>query len=209
MAYAANTSDPLLKLWLKPSYNPIIARSPGGVDHCPSFRDDSAAWRSQGEWKMIASGCSKQLLYASKDFISWRYEGNLFDEGSECPDFFIATTNTSSVADAPENQAVELTATHVLKTSSFRLGAYDEASQKFIPAAGTVGDPFPTQDGSTGYSYDTYAGKSFVDKLGRRRWYEWVQELNPCKSESHPHPSHSPGPYVSERSICGCRQPVR
>lgn len=98
VAYSANISDPMLKLWLKPSYNPIIAHSPAGADHCPSFRDDSAAWRSQGEWKMIASGCNKQLLYTSNDFISWRYEGNLFDEGSECPDFFPINATASNAA---------------------------------------------------------------------------------------------------------------
>jgi sucrose-6-phosphate hydrolase SacC (GH32 family) len=173
VAFAANLSDPRLKVWRKPSYNPIIPHSPPGADHCPSFRDDSAAWRSQGEWKMIASGCSKQLLYSSKDFVIWRYEGNLFDEGSECPDFF--ELNTTALAAANSGTAP----THVLKTGTFRLGSYNQTAQRFVPTAGAIGEPFPTQDGATGYSFDTYAGKSFVDGMGRRRWYEWVQELNP------------------------------
>jgi beta-fructofuranosidase len=70
VAMPSNVSDPLLTNWSKPDYNPVIPDSPPS-DPCPSFRDDTTAWRSNGEWKLINSGCNAQLLYTSKDFINW------------------------------------------------------------------------------------------------------------------------------------------
>jgi hypothetical protein len=181
VAWAANLSDPLLAEWHNPSIpldgytNPIVPLSPPlpSPEHCPSFRDDSAAWRSGGQWKMIASGCGAQLLYTSADFVSWKYGGKLFDEGSECPSFW-------RLEPSPLTGDAGGLATHVLKTGVFRLGTYDEAAQRFLPLPGSDGQPFPVQDGADGYSFDTYAGKDFVDAVGRRRWYDWVQESTPA-----------------------------
>ena len=170
MAWAANLSDPLLLSWFKPAHNPIIPRSPPGANHCPSFRDDSAAWRSRGERKMIASGCGAQLLYSSPDFRHWRYTGTLCDEGSECPSFWRLPNSSSARGGG---------ATHVLKTGRFRLGTHDEGRQRFVPLPGHRGQPFPVQDGADGYSFDTYAGKDYVDGEARGRWHDWVQESTP------------------------------
>lgn len=123
---------------------------------------------------MLVSGCHDQMLYTSSDFKHWHFEGSFFDRGSECPDFF-------KLPDVVNTNASNISQQYVLKTEQFYIGSYDQKAQKFVPA----GRPFAVQDGADGYSYDTYAGKSFMDESsGLRRWFEWVQELTPACSDS-------------------------
>ena len=54
VAYPKNKSDPLLREWAKPSYNPIIV--PQGGINAKQFRDPTTDWRAadgDGHWRLL------------------------------------------------------------------------------------------------------------------------------------------------------------
>ncbi|KAM0885699.1 hypothetical protein ACQ4PT_030161 [Festuca glaucescens] len=97
VAFPKNASDPLLREWVKPSYNPVIAL-PDDVVH-DNFRDPSTAWLGRdGLWRVAVSagfydGTGSTLVYRSKDFRQWERNAEpLYSSGDagmvECPDLF-------------------------------------------------------------------------------------------------------------------------
>ena len=76
LAVPCNRSDPLLTLWCKPDYSPIVN---GTSD------DPSSAWQVEGgEWRFIGPA----VEYASQDFIHWHAVGPHKLPKGDCPSLF-------------------------------------------------------------------------------------------------------------------------
>lgn len=177
IALPKDLSDPYLREWIKPAYNPII--KPDGMITASQFRDPSTAWLGKdGLWRItvgaqIGGKGGWALLYRSKDFVNWvQSESPLYGtDGSgmwECPDFYSFSRKE--------------TKTYVLKMSlgdfqsdNYLLGRYDEEKDLFVP------DNI-TSDHRMWRRYDYgkfYASKSFLDdKQQRRILWGWVKEAD-------------------------------
>ncbi|KAK1685974.1 hypothetical protein QYE76_046822 [Lolium multiflorum] len=189
VAFPKNASDPLLREWVKPSYNPVIPL-PGDVLG-RRFRDPSTAWLGRdGLWRVAVSagfkdGTGSTLVYRSKDFRQWERNAEpLYSSGDagmvECPDLFpVADPSVQKGLDfASRNDA----AWHVLKLSVmatqqdyYVVGLYDDAADTFTFA----GD----NDCRTWQRFDyghVYASKSFYDAGKKRRvLWSWANESDP------------------------------
>uniref|UniRef100_A0ACD5UWU5 Uncharacterized protein n=1 Tax=Avena sativa TaxID=4498 RepID=A0ACD5UWU5_AVESA len=186
LAFPKNASDPLLREWIKPTYNPVIplpADVPGA-----SFRDPSTAWRARdGLWRVAVSagfkdGTGSTLVYRSKDFRRWERNAEpLYSSAAagmvECPDLFpVAEPGVHHGLDlVPSNVA----ARHVLKLSVMNttqdyyvLGRYDAADTFALAGA--------DNDCRTWNRFDyghVYASKSFYDAGKKRRvLWSWANE---------------------------------
>ncbi|KAI3832621.1 hypothetical protein MKW98_002167 [Papaver atlanticum] len=185
IAVPKNLSDPFLREWVKPDYNPIIKPSIGV--NASAFRDPTTAWWSKdGHWRLVV-GSKRDMrgtavLYRSKDFIHWTKAKHLLHSSAttgmwECPDFYPVSLNgkqgldTSSVGDGIK---------HVLKVSLdltrfeyYTLGQYFTSKDRYVPDNTSVDD-------STGLRYDYgnfYASKSFFDPSKNRRiLWGWANE---------------------------------
>uniref|UniRef100_A0ACD5TCS9 Uncharacterized protein n=1 Tax=Avena sativa TaxID=4498 RepID=A0ACD5TCS9_AVESA len=191
VAFPKNASDPLLREWVKPGYNPVIPL-PGDVEH-DSFRDPSTAWRGRdGLWRVavaakLDASVGSTLIYRSKDFLRWeRNAAPLYESPAagmvECPDLFpVAEPGHQNGLDyAPSNGA----ARHVLKLSVmatlqdyYVVGWYDDAADTFAPAAGADNDSRTWRRLDYGH---VYASKSFFDaRKNRRVLWGWANESDP------------------------------
>nr|BBE49464.1 fructan 6G&1-exohydrolase [Asparagus officinalis] len=176
VAYPKDLSDPFLRQWTKPDYNPIIVPFEG-ID-VTLFRDPSTAWQGKdGLWRLIVgtvmNGDGKAILYRSHDFATWvRAEDPLhFTNGSgmwECVDF------------VPLGEWEGVTK-YLLKVSMYNalhdhytLGTYDEERDVF------VGDDASSNDYRMWPRVDygsIYASKTFFDGAKQRRiWWGWSNE---------------------------------
>nr|BAF93492.1 putative cell wall invertase [Asparagus officinalis] len=178
IAYPKNLSDPFLREWIKPRYNPVI--EPHGRIDAALFRDPSTAWLGRdGSWRLtvgtVIDGNGLAMLYKSKDFVKWVPAENplYYTNGSgmwECVDFF------------PLGEARGVTK-YMLKVSMFdvsydyyALGTYDEEGGVF------------TRDDASSTDYRTwpmidygrvYASKTFLDEAKQRRiLWGWSNESN-------------------------------
>nr|QUJ17881.1 cell wall invertase 1 [Hemerocallis fulva] len=173
VAYPKNLSDPFLREWIKPDYNPLIKPFEGV--NASWFRDPSTAWVGQdGLWRILVGlklgNDGYAILYKSKDFVTWdRAKDPLhYTNGSgmwECPDFF------------PLGEEGK----YVLKISFFdnfyeryTVGRYDEERDLF------VGDDPSSNDYNLWQRVDHgsfYASKTFVDvNKNRRIMWGWSNE---------------------------------
>lgn len=70
IAIPKNKSDPLLREWVKPDYNPIIVPESGM--NVTQFRDPSMAWHIDGQWRILVGGekgsQGQAYVYRSTDF---------------------------------------------------------------------------------------------------------------------------------------------
>ncbi|CAM0902274.1 unnamed protein product [Alopecurus aequalis] len=194
IAFPKNASDPLLREWVKPSYNPVIPL-PDDIVH-DNFRDPSTAWvGSDGLWRVAVSaqfktGEGTTLIYKSKDFLSWERNAEPLYESSvagmvECPDLFpVAEPGKENGLDFASANGAGVR--HVLKQSVmdtvedyYVVGRYDDASDTFTPVDGAAGD----NDCRTWQRFDyghVYASKSFYDAGKKRRvLWSWVNESDP------------------------------
>uniref|UniRef100_A0ACD5UX40 Uncharacterized protein n=2 Tax=Avena sativa TaxID=4498 RepID=A0ACD5UX40_AVESA len=192
VAFPKNASDPLLREWVKPTYNPVIAL-PDDVVH-DQFRDPSTAWIGHdGLWLVAVSagfkdGTGSTLVYRSKDFRSWERNAEpLYKSGSagmvECPDLFpVAEPGSENGLDyAPSNGKESW---HVLKQSVmvtlsdyYVLGRYDDAEDTFTPAEESGNDCRNWHRFDYGH---VYASKSFYDASKKRRvLWSWANESDP------------------------------
>jgi len=192
VAFPKNASDPLLREWVKPTYNPVIAL-PDDVVH-DQFRDPSTAWHGRdGLWRVAVSagfkdGTGSTLVYRSKDFRSWERNAEpLYKSGSagmvECPDLFpVAEPGSENGLDyAPSNGKESW---HVLKQSVmvtlsdyYVLGRYDDAEDTFTPAEESGNDCRNWHRFDYGH---VYASKSFYDASKKRRvLWSWANESDP------------------------------
>ncbi|ONK56465.1 uncharacterized protein A4U43_C10F9000 [Asparagus officinalis] len=177
VAYPKNLSDPYLREWVKPDYNPLI--TPPEDINVTKFRDPTTAWLGPDRrWRLVIGGLRKHrgmaVLYKSKDFIRWiRAKHPLHsapDTGMwECPDFYpVSTEGKLGVDTSDYRNGLK----HVLKISLDRdrwdyytIGSYNYTAEKFVPDGMMV-------DNRTGLRYDYgnyYASKTFFDVATKRR----------------------------------------
>lgn len=161
-AYPLDVSDPLLKNWTKPAWNPVMNR-PSGTN---GFRDPTTAWKGKdGIWRQLI-GCDLGTCeYKSSNFKNWTYVG-VFHKGDgmwECPDFY----------------NIPGTDTYVLKASAggdwWATGEYVEEKDptkpdSFIPHSADI------HGGDQKYDHGTYyASKAFYDPTKKRQiLFGWV-----------------------------------
>ncbi|XP_078151619.1 beta-fructofuranosidase, insoluble isoenzyme 7-like isoform X1 [Carex rostrata] len=188
IAFRKNGSDPLLREWTKPDYNPIMLPE-GDIDPA-NFRDPSTGWFGQdGYWRVAVGanleGRAEILLYKSLNFENWqRNEFPLHKSENyamwECPDFFPVSLSSKDGLDLdPSVNTGNIK--HVLKVSLaetfqdyYLVGMYDEKKDVFKPDEGYEDDykTWPMID----YGH-IYASKSFFDgKKNRRILWAWVNE---------------------------------
>ncbi|KAG6479941.1 hypothetical protein ZIOFF_063418 [Zingiber officinale] len=185
VAYPKNLSDPYLREWVKPDYNPVIA--PGSGMDASAFRDPTTAWRGGGHWKLVVGSKwnkkGEAILYRSRDFVRWiKAKHSLHaarDTGMwECPDFYPVALRGQRGLDTSAAGGSDVK--HILKVSLaltryeyYTIGTYDHVKDKYVPD-GT------SPDDHTGLRYDYgnfYASKTFFDpKKNRRILWGWANE---------------------------------
>uniref|UniRef100_A0A0D9ZCS5 beta-fructofuranosidase n=1 Tax=Oryza glumipatula TaxID=40148 RepID=A0A0D9ZCS5_9ORYZ len=182
VAYPRDASDPYLREWVKPSYNPVIA--PDAGVNATAFRDPTTAWRGpDGVWRLVVGTKDNHrgiaALYRSRDFQRWapapRRALHSGDTGMwECPDFYPVVTSHG----VGGGGGVKVK--HVLKVSLdlkryeyYTFGEYDHAADAYVPDAALA-------DGDDGLRYDYgnfYASKTFLDTARHRRvLWGWANE---------------------------------
>ena len=184
VAVPADPSDPLLRRWTKPAWNPIVNNTQ---------RDPSTAWRTaHGEWRLTDVNA---VLYGSRDFRHWYVVGPQpgFEAG-ECPSLFRLPRATPGSQppppppgeeEEPEVSEEEPPPTHVHKWSAswhdhLRPGVYADG------APGAAGAWAPTMGWAYGNASQQadggayYASKDLVgDPLGRRVMWGWTAYVGP------------------------------
>ena len=194
LASPRNASDPLLRSWVKPAYNPILESPPPGGS-LTLFRDDSTAWRNtpEGPWNMAVgvatNGEGSIAVYTAKKFLAhdWTLAGTLakFHPAAEwanmyeCPDFFPVP------GAAPGQGGVDCSGTPggdsrtwVAKISALpgrrdyaALGCYDSLRNAFLQVG-----PLTLYDAGV-----WYASKTFLDSAAappRQVLWGWVTETD-------------------------------
>ncbi|KAF7026905.1 hypothetical protein CFC21_038995 [Triticum aestivum] len=203
VAYPANLSDPFLREWVKPEYNPII--TPDHGINVSAFRDPTTAWYGpDGHWRLVV-GTKENMrgiaaLYRSRDFKKWVKARHSLHAGLtgmwECPDFFpVAVVGGSRHhqrgVDTAElhDRALAEDVKYVLKVSLeltrydyYTVGTYNHDKERYTP------DPaFPDNDYGLRYDYgDFYASKSFFDPAKKRRvLWGWANESDTVTDDRH------------------------
>ncbi|KAL6005313.1 Invertase [Asimina triloba] len=189
VAYPKNLSDPYLREWDKPDYNPIMAPTPENAINSSSFRDPTTAWYgSDGHWRVIVGNKRDSewrgmaLLYRSKDFKKWTKAQHPLHSSRgtgmwECPDFYPVSEHGTYGLDT---SVVGIGIKHVLKvslddtkTEYYTVGRYVREVDRYVPDATSADD-------STGLRYDYgkfYASKTFFDAgQNRRILLGWMNE---------------------------------
>ncbi|KAG8066592.1 hypothetical protein GUJ93_ZPchr0004g40442 [Zizania palustris] len=187
VAFPKNPSDPLLREWEKPAYNPVIAH-PADVPG-DKFRDPSTAWLGRdGLWRIAVSGevdgVASTLVYRSKDFLRWERNAAPLHASHaagmvECPDLFPVAEHGREGLNTSANGAAER---HVLKLSVmdtlqdyYMVGRYDDATDTFSPEERERGDDCRNWR-RLDYGH-VYASKSFFDaRKNRRVLWAWANE---------------------------------
>ncbi|KAJ6853782.1 beta-fructofuranosidase, insoluble isoenzyme 3-like [Iris pallida] len=185
IAFPKNLSDPDLREWVKPDYNPIIAPVDG--INGSAFRDPTTAWLGPDRrWRLVIGTKRRSrgvaVMYRSKDFIHWvRAKHPLHSAAGtgmwECPDFFpVAMRGVRGVDTSEYNGELK----YVFKVSLdltryeyYTIGSYRRDLDKYVPDGASV-------DNGSGLRYDYgnfYASKSFFDAGKKRRiLWGWTNE---------------------------------
>ncbi|XP_062223170.1 beta-fructofuranosidase, insoluble isoenzyme 1 [Phragmites australis] len=173
IAFPKNKSDPLLREWVKPGYNPIAVPEAGM--NATQFRDPTTAWYADGHWRMLVGGVRATrgvaYVYRSRDFTHWvRAKHPLHSALTgmwECPDFFpVSGSGQQNGLDTSESGVK-----YVLKNSLdltrydyYTVGTYDRKKDRYVPDSPN-GDQHRLR-----YDYGNYyASKTFYDPAKRRR----------------------------------------
>uniref|UniRef100_A0A8I6XIR0 Beta-fructofuranosidase n=2 Tax=Hordeum vulgare subsp. vulgare TaxID=112509 RepID=A0A8I6XIR0_HORVV len=190
VAFPKNASDPLLREWVKPSYNPVIPL-PADVP-VDFFRDPSTAWLGRdGLWRVavsakVGNAVGSTLIYRSKDFRRWDRNAAPLQESRaagmvECPDLFpVAEPGVEVGLDHAPRTGTGVR--HVLKLSAidtfqdyYAVGRYNDTMDTFVPE----------EDGDDCRSWrrldygHVYASKSFFDaRKNRRVLWAWANETD-------------------------------
>ncbi|OVA06042.1 Glycoside hydrolase [Macleaya cordata] len=185
IAIPKNLSDPFLKEWTKPDYNPLMV-PPIGINHT-KFRDPTTAWLGKdGYWRVLIGSVRRNrgvaFLYRSKDFIRWTKTKHPLHSAPrtgmwECPDFFPVSLKKKEGLDT---SAIGDDVKHVLKVSLdltrfeyYTVGHYFPNIDRYVPDNTSADD-------STGLRYDYgnfYASKTFFDSAKNRRiLWGWANE---------------------------------
>ncbi|CAN6282964.1 unnamed protein product [Urochloa humidicola] len=194
VAYPKNASDPLLREWVKPAYNPII--SPDAGLNATQFRDPTTAWQGpDGRWRLLVGNedgkVGRALVYRSSDLKTWERAAEPLHAAAtamwECPDFY-------PVAAGGEEDGVDLGVgasaannKHVLKSSLpflwndyYTVGTYDAGEDRYVP------DDRSGDYDRRRYDYGTfYASKTFYDPAKKRRvLWGWVNESDTAAADA-------------------------
>ncbi|KAI3704997.1 hypothetical protein L1987_75227 [Smallanthus sonchifolius] len=191
LAYAVNSSDPLLIEWKKYEGNPILFPPPG-VGY-KDFRDPSTLWMGpDGKYRMVMGskhnetiGCA--LIYHTTNFTHFELKEEVLHAVPhtgmwECVDLYPVSTIHSNGLDMVNNGP---NVKHVLKQSGdedrhdwYAIGTYDVVNDKWYPDD-------PENDVGIGLRYDFgkfYASKTFYDQHKKRRvLWGYVGETDPQK----------------------------
>nr|CAB60153.1 sucrose:sucrose 1-fructosyl transferase [Taraxacum officinale] len=193
LAYAVNSSDPLLLEWKKYEGNPILFPPPG-VGY-KDFRDPSTLWRGpDGDWIMIMGskhnqtiGCA--LVYRTSNFTHFELSEEPLHAVPhtgmwECVDLYpVSTTHTNGLDMMDNGPNVK----YILKQSGdedrhdwYAIGSFDPINDKWYPDD-------PENDVGIGLRYDYgkfYASKTFYDQhKSRRVLWGYVGETDPPKDD--------------------------
>ena len=186
VAYPKDLSDPYLREWVKPDYNPVIAPGPG--TNATAFRDPTTAWQGpDGLWRLVIGTKDNHrglaMLYRSRDFKRWAPARRALHSGDtgmwECPDFYPVNSPGIGVGGSGGGGGGG-GRKHVLKVSLdltrfeyYTFGEYDDATDTYVPDAAIA-------DGNDGLRYDYgnfYASKTFLDTAKQRRiLWGWANE---------------------------------
>nr|CCV19965.1 beta-fructofuranosidase, insoluble isoenzyme IVR1_4AL [Triticum aestivum] len=194
VAYPANLSDPFLRKWVKPDYNPII--NPDRGINASAFRDPTTAWYGpDGHWRLVVGSKENMrgiaVLYRSRDFRRWIKAHHSLHAGLtgmwECPDFYpvavpggrrhhqngVDTAELHDSTVAAEVKYVLKVSLDVTRYEYYTIGWYDHAKDRYTPDL-----DFPDNDYGLRYDYgDFYASKSFFDPVKKRRvLWGWANE---------------------------------
>ncbi|XP_072989064.1 beta-fructofuranosidase, insoluble isoenzyme 3-like isoform X2 [Typha latifolia] len=194
IAFPKDLSDPYLREWVKPDYNPIIA--PAVRVNASAFRDPTTAWLGPDKhWRVVVGSKwnkrGKAILYRSRDFKNWIKAKHPLHSMArtgmwECPDFY-------PVADEGRKIGLETSMhgrgiKHVLKVSLdltrfeyYTIGSYDLQMDRYLPDTALA-------DNSTGLRYDYgnfYASKTFYDAHKKRRiLWGWANESDSTNADN-------------------------
>ncbi|CAA7397015.1 unnamed protein product [Spirodela intermedia] len=192
IAFPKNLSDPFLREWVKPGYNPVIA--PDAGVNASAFRDPTTAWMTgDGHWHVAVGSKRGQrgtvVLYRSRDFIDWVKAKHPLHSAAgtgmwECPDFYPVALRRKNGLDTSASAG---SVKHVLKVSLdvtrydyYTVGKYYPAAARYVPDSGSVDD-------RTGLRYDYgnfYASKTFFDPAKNRRiLWGWSNESDSRSSD--------------------------
>lgn len=180
IAFPKNLSDPYLREWVKPDYNPVIAPEEG--INATAFRDPTTAWLGPDRrWRLVVGSLRKHrglaILYRSRDFLHWTRAKHPLHSvaGSgnwECPDFFPVATDGERGVDTSEHggglKYVFKVSLDLTRFEYYTIGSYRHDIDRYVPD-GT------SPDNSTGLRLDYgnfYASKTFFD-AGKQRRILW------------------------------------
>ncbi|KAJ1700420.1 hypothetical protein LUZ63_000199 [Rhynchospora breviuscula] len=194
IAYPKNLSDPYLREWVKPDYNPILPIGPGinGTE----FRDPTTAWYNplDKQWRLGVGSMwdydGKVLLYKSKDFKTWvKVTDPLYSIKEarmwECPDFYPVSIKGSLGLDT---SVYGQDTKHVLKVSMsldgrdrYTIGTYDTKRDRYTPDATFANNKYGLM-----YDYGNfYASKTFYDPVKKRRiLWGWSNESDTVEEDN-------------------------
>ncbi|XP_042392969.1 beta-fructofuranosidase, insoluble isoenzyme 3-like [Zingiber officinale] len=186
VAYPKNLSDPYLREWVKPDFNPVIAPESGV--NASAFRDPTTAWRGvSGHWKLVIGSKrdtrGEVILYRSRDFVRWVKAKHSLHTATgtgmwECPDLYPVSLrgrlglDTSTLGGAAVKHVLKVSL-DVTRYEYYTVGTYDHIKDRYVPDGASP-------DGNTGLRYDYgnfYASKTFFDnKKNRRILWGWTNE---------------------------------
>lgn len=191
-AVPANLSDPYLRDWVKPDFNPVV--DPDSGVNASAFRDPTTGWRGKsGHWRTVIGSRrgsrGMAYLYRSRDFVKWtRAKHPLHSVANtgmwECPDFYpVPLTGKRGLDTSVSGGGVK----HVLKVSLdltrydyYTVGKYLENKDRYVPDN-------TSPDGWLGLRYDYgnyYASKTFYDAGKKRRvLWGWANESDTARDD--------------------------
>ncbi|KAF0934246.1 hypothetical protein E2562_023608 [Oryza meyeriana var. granulata] len=174
IAFPKNASDPLLREWVKPAYNPVASPEPGM--NATQFRDPTTAWYADRHWRVLVGGLrgarlGLAYLYRSQDFKTWVRAKHPFHSALtgmwECPDFFpVQSPGLQSGLDTsePSTKYVLKNSLDLTRYDYYTVGTYNKVKDKYVPD-NPGGDYHRLR-----YDYGNfYASKTFFDPVKRRR----------------------------------------
>ncbi|XP_021307351.1 beta-fructofuranosidase, insoluble isoenzyme 3 [Sorghum bicolor] len=180
VAYPKDLSDPYLREWVKPDYNPVIAPGPGM--NATAFRDPTTAWQGpDGLWRLVIGTKDNHrglaMLYRSRDFKRWAPARRALHSGDtgmwECPDFYPVNSAGVGVSGSGGRKHVLKVSLDLTRFEYYTFGEYDDATDTYVPDAAIA-------DGNDGLRYDYgnfYASKTFLDTAKQRRiLWGWANE---------------------------------
>ncbi|KAL6598516.1 hypothetical protein ACP70R_046215 [Stipagrostis hirtigluma subsp. patula] len=184
IAFPTNKSDPLLREWVKPAYNPVIVPEAG--INATQFRDPTTAWIADGVWRLLigsvtGGGRGVAYVYRSRDFRRWtRVRRPLHSAATgmwECPDLYPVPADGRRVGldasvSGPRVRYVLKNSLDLRRYDYYTVGSYDRKAERYVPDD-PAGDEHRLR-----YDYGNfYASKTFYDPVKRRRiLWGWANE---------------------------------